>query len=133
MLSGKRLLFKARYGNKTGWFPCPAIKRMSAKAPKTLFYETYGKQYLKSTIPAYSPYVRFTAAKLQQYNDHSLYVARNEIYAHHGYQFKNGELRSRFMYKSWYRTLRTPLNAVEQANVDLIAAIERNRGSLYAA
>ena len=132
MLKGKKLLYEVRLGNKKGWMACPAIKRQSAKAPKTLFYETYGKVNLYSAIPVYSAYKKYTAKQLQQFNDHALYVARNEIYAHHGYSFTNGELRSRFMYKSWYKTLRTPLNATEQANADLILAIERNRNSLYA-
>ena len=131
-VKGKKLLYKIKVGNKTGWISCPKIRRSSSRAPYTLFYETYGKVLLKKDIPTYSPAVKFTAKQLQLYNDHALYIARNEIYAHHGYQFSNGELRSRFMYKKWYSTLRTSLNSFEQYNVNLILSIERNRNSLYA-
>lgn len=129
---GKKLLYKVKYGKKTGWIGCPKIKQKSKRAPATLFYETYGKVPLSPAIPEYSPFVAFTATQLQKYNDHALYVARNEICARNGYTFTNGELRNRFMYKSWYPKVRISLNKVEQANLDLISSIERNRGSYYA-
>ena len=132
-IKGKKLLYKVKYGSKTGWVACPKIKKKTSKAPSTLFYEAYGQVKLKSSIPEYSALKAFSASDLQKYNDHSLYVARNEICARHGYTFSNGELRNRFMYKSWYPKVRSSLNYVEQANLDLIASIERNRGSYYAA
>ena len=131
-IKGKKLLYKIKYNGKTGWFACPKIKKKTSKAPATLFYETYGKVKLTKSIPTYSSTKRFTAAQLQKYNNHALYVARNEICARHGYVFTNGELRNRFMYKSWYPKVRTAMNSVEVDNLDLIASIERNRESQYA-
>ena len=132
-LSGKKLLFKVSYNGKTGWISCPKIKRANSKSPYTLFYETYGKVKLNTSVPEYSSTKEYKASELQLYNDHALYVARNEICARNGYRFTNGELTNRFKNKSWYSTRRTALNRVEQHNLDLIASIERNRGSLYAA
>ena len=131
-LQGKKLLYKISYGGKTGWIACPKIKKKTSKAPATLSYDTYGKVSLTKSIPTYSKYKRFTASQLQKYNNHALYVARNEICARHGYSFTNGELRNRFMHKSWYSRIRTAMNPVEVDNLNLILSIERNRESQYA-
>lgn len=58
-----------------------------------------------------------------------MYLARNEIYARHGYIFKNQDLQEYFGSKSWYRgkTKEVPdssLNEYERANVQLILALE---------
>ena len=131
-LGNKQLLYKIKVGSKTGWISCPKIKRTSKHSPYTLFRETDGKVTLNSSIPSYSKTTLYTTEALQRYNDHALYVARNEICARHGYSFSNGELRNRFKNKSWYSTRRTAMNAVESANLSLIRDIERSRGSLYA-
>jgi hypothetical protein len=56
-----------------------------------------------------------------------LRIARNEIYARRGRYFKDPMLAQYFGRFSWYRpyTWDVPLNAVEQANVALIASFER--------
>jgi YARHG domain-containing protein len=56
-----------------------------------------------------------------------LRIARNEIYARRGRYFRDPELAAYFSRFGWYRphTWDVPLNAVEQANVSLIASFER--------
>ena len=61
--------------------------------------------------------------------------ARNEIYARHGYAFnENGEYYPFYMQYDWYRNMEhhvvsdSELNEYEQANRDLIVAVERKEG-----
>lgn len=61
--------------------------------------------------------------------------ARNEIYARHGYAFnENGIYYPFYMEYDWYRNMEhhvvsdSELNEYEQANRDLIVAIERKEG-----
>lgn len=66
---------------------------------------------------------------LSGWNAYDLYLARNEIYARHGYIFKNQDLQEYFGSKSWYRgkTKEVPdssLNEYERANVQLILSLE---------
>lgn len=57
-----------------------------------------------------------------------LRLARNEIYARKGRRFKNEVLRNHFSQFDWYRPASddVSLTTVEQANVDLLSAAERN-------
>lgn len=72
--------------------------------------------------------------ELEGLSDYDLFVARNEIYARHGYVFE-GQLSEYFAGKSWY----TPsdmfnegdISEVERENVGTILAIEQARGSQY--
>lgn len=64
--------------------------------------------------------------------DEELRLARNEIYARHGYIFKDEELSAYFMAKDWYVPTTTEvtdaeLNEYEIANRDLIKEIESTR------
>ncbi len=63
--------------------------------------------------------VRLTPAQLR--------IARNEIYARRGRYFRDPALAAHFGRFNWYRpyTWDVPLNAIEQANVSLIASFER--------
>lgn len=56
-----------------------------------------------------------------------LRLARNEIYARHGYVFKSADLQKYFSSKSWYNanpSYNSPLNEVEKENVKLLKARE---------
>jgi hypothetical protein len=55
-----------------------------------------------------------------------LKLARNEIYARRGRFFRDPVLAAHFGRFAWYRPYAwdVPLNAVEQANVRLIASLE---------
>lgn len=71
--------------------------------------------------------VRLTRDMLAGLPSAQLRIARNEIYARRGRYFKDPALARYFSRFSWYRpyTWDVPLNAVEQANVALIASFER--------
>ena len=73
-----------------------------------------------------------TEADMAGWNQKTALLARNEIYARHGYVFKTQEIQNYFAAKSWY----TPnssydgsdLSDVEKANVDTISAYEQKMG-----
>lgn len=84
----------------------------------------------------------YTEQELASLSDWQLYVARNEIFARHGRGFKNADLAAYFSAQPWYSyvyspeefdAMPSPLNDIERANSDLIRAVERARGSAYAA
>lgn len=78
-------------------------------------------------IFAESDRVRLTRSMLRDLSPAQLRVARNEIYARRGRFFRDPALAQHFSRFSWYRphSWEVPLNAIEKANVDLIAAAER--------
>lgn len=76
--------------------------------------------------------------ELDSMSDHTLFLARNEIFARHGGGFKTPELRTYFSSKSWYHETLEPgsygveiLNSVEKKNVETMLGIERGRNSPY--
>jgi hypothetical protein len=71
--------------------------------------------------------VRLTRDMLLSLSPAQLRIARNEIYARRGRFFRDPALAQYFGRFSWYRPYSwdVPLNAVEQANVALIASVER--------
>ena len=80
-------------------------------------------------------------SELRKMSDYSLYIARNEIPARHGYIFSDSELEGYFKSKDWYRGTLTGdefrsiagiLNEKEEANVAAMLAIEEERNSPYA-
>lgn len=77
-------------------------------------------------IFANSDRVRLTAAMLRGLTADQLKLARNEIYARRGRFFRDPALAAHFGRFAWYRPYAwdVPLNAVEQANVRLIASLE---------
>jgi hypothetical protein len=78
-------------------------------------------------IFANSDRVRLTAAMLRGLTADQLRLARNEIYARRGRFFRDPALAAHFGRFAWYQPYAwdVPLNAVEQANVRLIASLER--------
>lgn len=90
-------------------------------------YMGYGESYY--IIPdSNSRYL--TKEELYQYDKSSLGFIRNEIFARHGYVFKNEDYRNYFTSMPWYLpdskfkgTLKE-LNPVEKHNVELIQSIE---------
>lgn len=73
-----------------------------------------------------------TEDNMAGWNQKTALLARNEIFARHGYVFQTQEIQNYFAAKSWY----TPnssydgsgLNDVEKANVDTISAYEQKMG-----
>ena len=68
--------------------------------------------------------------------DKSLWgYARNEIYARHGYAYKNSKYKTYFEGKSWYKPggfSSGALNSVEWYNMELIKDLEREHGLISA-
>lgn len=77
----------------------------------------------------------YEVSELEQLSDHDLFVARNEIYARHGYTFEVGELSEYFSSKSWYHPSDVfnegDISEVERQNVSNILSVEQTRGSQY--
>ena len=71
-----------------------------------------------------------TQDEINQMSKDELALARNAIYARHGYQFKNPELKEFFDAQPWFKSSITELDAVnktniEQANINMIQAREK--------
>lgn len=77
----------------------------------------------------------YDVSELEGMSDHDLFVARNEIYARHGYVFEAGELSEYFESKSWYHPTDVfnegDITEIERQNVSLILSVEQSRGSQY--
>jgi hypothetical protein len=73
--------------------------------------------------------------ELYDFGLEQLYLARNEVFARHGYDFKSRFLKDYFGGLSWYRVqpgLKDPsLSALESANVAVILAVEKDLGGPY--
>lgn len=71
--------------------------------------------------------VRLTRDMVARLSPAQLRIARNEIFARRGRYFRDPALAAHFARFSWYRPYAwdVPLNAIEQANVSLIASFER--------
>lgn len=84
---------------------------------------------------------RYTTDELDGLSNWELYIARNEIYARHGRQFRNDDLARYFSAQSWYEPMYAPddfdarqdsiLSDVERDNAQTILALEQARGSEY--
>ena len=63
-----------------------------------------------------------TSADLSSLGGRQLKIARNEIYARHGYAFKTTDMKDYFANCGWYKPSPSPpeLSGVEQANIALI-------------
>lgn len=73
---------------------------------------------------------RLTDAQLKKLTGHDLMLARNEIFARHGYVFKKEPFKSYFEGKSWYtpnpsfKGSDSQLSSVEKYNIKLILKYE---------
>ncbi|PEQ95193.1 hypothetical protein CN481_04870 [Bacillus sp. AFS006103] len=72
---------------------------------------------------------RLTESEIANLSYDQLRLARNEIYARHGYLFKSEDLQTYFSQKSWYHEDASydgvTLSAIEKSNVDLFKSLER--------
>lgn len=97
------------------------------------YYNSY--DYSSYVLP-YSDSMYYTSADLACLSNVDLLIARNEIYARHGRLFNDQSIQRYFDAQSWYYGYvsansfsESVFNDCEQANVDLIVAEERARGS----
>ena len=74
---------------------------------------------------------------LYSLSEREVALLRNEIYARHGYSFKNAEYEEFFMYKTWYYPnpyltesgkVESMFNSYERANKELIIQYEKDMG-----
>ena len=74
-------------------------------------------------------------ADVENMLEDELEVMRNEIYARHGYSFKDKEMRTRFDSTSWYIPMgvdiREQLTDIEVQNIDLIYRYEEYYAENY--
>lgn len=70
-----------------------------------------------------------TTSDLQGLSLDELEIARNEIYARHGYIFVSDEWKDFFINEDWYTptTSSVTLNSIEEYNVGMILEEESNR------
>lgn len=77
-----------------------------------------------------------TYEDLDQFDAEEIVLIRNEIYARHGYDFQNGEIRAYFDSKSWYEPVpgvnastfsASILNEYESANIGVILTYEADK------
>ena len=73
-----------------------------------------------------------TEADLYGKSQYEVDLILNEIYARHGYVFKNEKFRTYFNAKSWYTPNLdyndTMLNKIERANIEFIVEFEKKKG-----
>ena len=89
--------------------------------------------YSNSYIFPQSSTIRLTRAQVQSLSNYQLGIARNEIYARHGYIFKLDTFRRYFESQDWYvprysNQNSITLSSIENYNVGLIKAEEDRRG-----
>lgn len=74
--------------------------------------------------------VYLTQSQVYSLTNYELGIARNEIYARHGYIFDTEKYRTYFNAQSWYYSISkdVTLNAIEKYNVSIIKAEEDRRG-----
>lgn len=83
-------------------------------------------------LPTDTQYI--SESDLQGLTQEQVALARNEVYARHGYIFKNEDYQKYFSSKSWYKPDATyqptddTLSKIEKANVDLIVKYEVSKG-----
>ena len=84
---------------------------------------------------------KYSRSELEAMNLHTLFLARNEIFARHGRQFQSAELQQYFGSKGWcHGTIAAStfdansdsyLNETEKANASLMLDVEKSRNSPY--
>lgn len=97
--------------------------------------ENHGGGDIDYILPTDTQYIE--PAVLQQLNQEEVVLARNEIYARHGYSFQSENIRTYFEGKSWYHadpnvnasTFGTAqMSDVERTNLETIQQYERDMG-----
>lgn len=86
--------------------------------------------YSNSFIFPNSSHSYLTKSQVASLSNYQLGIARNEIYARHGYTFDLAQFRNYFNSQSWYKPIgkNVSLNSIEEYNVSLIKAEEDRRG-----
>lgn len=102
-------------------------EQKSEKPATSQAKENDEKPNLKEYILPDSNTMKLTDEVLGKLSTNELSLARNEIYARHGYIFKSGDLNRYFSTKPWYNpdpTYNGELNEIEKYNINFIKAKE---------
>jgi len=123
------------FGNKTwykaggfSWSDVSAIEQANIKLIQEMEKSIGGSDRSQYIFPD-SNTRRLTEAEVRGISRAKLGYARNEILARHGYKFTTATYKNYFAGKSWYKAggfSWSDLNAVEQANIELIKYVEAN-------
>ncbi|MDF1754085.1 MAG: YARHG domain-containing protein [Verrucomicrobiales bacterium] len=111
-------------------------------APQKPFAYSLGTPIFEDSPQPHSQYVlpdsnqrRLTRSELEAMGLQQLYLARNEIFARHGFDFNSEYLEKYFLSRSWYAKkagFKSPsLSRVEEANSDLILQVEKQKGGPF--
>lgn len=89
--------------------------------------------YSNSYIFPYSSSSYLTQSQVASLSNYELGIARNEIYARHGYTFDLAQFRNYFNSQAWYTPIgkNVSLSKIEEYNVGLIKAEEDRRGVVW--
>ncbi|MEL7249583.1 MAG: YARHG domain-containing protein [Bacteroidota bacterium] len=78
--------------------------------------------------------VKLDSPYFKDFNKQELRVARNELFAWHGYDFRSEDMKAHFENQDWYQptditslAIMQQLSAIETHNIKLIEAIEKER------
>ena len=98
--------------------------------PPVIPSSMYGRN---NYVMPYSDYSYLTSRQLAQVSNYELGIARNEIYARHGYIFQLDQFRRYFESQNWYVPRYTDqsdiaLNKYEKYNAEAIKTEEDSRG-----
>lgn len=74
----------------------------------------------------------YSAGTIKKMSAYKLRLARNEIYARHGYIFEDAGLRKYFVAKTWYKPRKKnvsdrSLNKFEKKNIKLLQKYEKKK------
>jgi len=83
----------------------------------------------RSYVLSNSDIIKLTSEEIDRLSDLEILIARNEIFARHGYIFGVPELNNYFQSKSWYTKIsnNVTLNEVEEYNIQLLKDAEDKR------
>lgn len=116
-----------------------AYRACDAEASAMLYIAYGGNAEIQNILDSYSDYIipdsstrLLSESELYGLDQDTLKLARNEIYARHGYIFKSDELMNYFSSKSWYvpqyesdQDVYAQLNDIEKQNLDMIKSMEQ--------
>lgn len=114
------------------WF-VSGLKKGAARVAQAAILSTLAVVAVSAEIVPASDDRYLQEADLVGLDKRMLRIARNEIFARHGYSFNSSDLRSHFSQYTWYNpyTKNVALSRVEQSNIEFIKNYE-NSASLRA-
>ncbi|HEK9103286.1 TPA: YARHG domain-containing protein [Bacillus pseudomycoides] len=105
-----------------------SFQKKSEEQPKSSYSPSVTTKYVYNGFFFPDSHIRkLTSAELNFLTKEQLRIARNEIYARHGYIFQTKDMQAYFLRQSWYREnpyYTGELNDVETYNVELIKSKE---------